>query len=109
MAHISKARSAKAALRDLGIGFVASGNGLELINVAKNRIEACGPSIDAAMSKIRYRWQIYIAAMGRSKLGQAYIKSEVVEAPAEYYKHELSATVSELHDELSKTVPKNQL
>jgi hypothetical protein len=109
VAHVQKAKSAKAALRDLGIGFVASGDGLELINVAKNRIEVCGPSIDAAMSKIRYKWQIYIAAMGRSKLGQAYIKSEVVDVPCEYFKHELSSTVSSLHDELSKLVPTDQL
>jgi len=109
VAHQQKAKSAKAALRNLGIGFVSSGDGLELINVAKNRIETCGPSIDAAMSKIRYKWQIYIAAMGRSKLGQAYIKSEEINVPDEYFKHELSSTVSDLHDKLSVTVPKDQL
>jgi len=109
VAHVQKARSAKAALRDLGIGFVASGDGLELINVEKNRIEACGPSIDAALSKIRYKWQIYIAAMGRTKTKQAYIKSEVIDAPSEYFKHELSSTVSGLHDELSKLIPSDQL
>lgn len=109
IAHVQKAKSARAALKDLAIGFVASGNGLQLVNVSKNRIEACGPSIDAAMSKIRYKWQIYIAAMGRTKTRQVYIKSEVIDVPREYFKHEISPTVAGIHEKLSKTVPKDQL
>ena len=109
VAHVSKAKSAKAALKDLAIGFVASGEGLELVNVKKNRIEKCGPSIDAALSKIRYKWQIYIGAMGRTKLGQAYIKSEVIDVPTEYFKHEISSTVADIHQELSESIPKDQL
>ena len=109
VAHVSKAKSAKAALRDLAIGFIASGEGLELVNVKKNRIEKCGPSIDAALSKIRYKWQIYIAAMGRTKLGQAYVKIEEIIVPTEHFKHEISAKVASIHEGLAESVPKDQL
>lgn len=109
VAHISKARSAKAALRDLAIGFVASRERLELINVRHNRIEKCGPSIDAAMSKIRYKWIVYLGAMGRTELGQAYIKLEEVRVANEVFKHEISEQVGKIHKVLADSIPKKQI
>lgn len=109
VAHVNKAKTAKAALRDLAIGFVASGNGLELVNIKKNRIERAGESINAALEKIRYKWVVYIAAMGRSELGQAYIKSEEIHVPHEVFKHEISPVVAKFHEKLTKTIPAKHL
>ena len=107
--HISKARSAKAVLRDLAIGFVANRDRLELINVRHNRIEKCGPSIDAAMTKIRYKWIVYIGSMGRTELGQAYIKIEEVRVANEVFKHEISEQVGKIHKVLTDSIPSKQL
>lgn len=109
IAHISKAKSAKAALRDLAIGFVASNDRLELVNVKKNRIEVCGPSIDTAMSKIRYKWIVYLGSMGRTELGEAYIKIEEVRVASEVFKHEISEQVGKIHKVLTDSIPKKQL
>ena len=109
VAHISKARSAKAVLRDLAIGFVANRDRLELINVRHNRIEKCGPSIDAAMSKIRYKWIVYLGSMGRTELGQSYIKIEEVSVANEVFKHEISEQVGKIHKVLTDSIPAKQL
>ena len=109
IAHVSKSRSAKAVLRDLAIGFVANRDRLELINVRHNRIEKCGPSIDAAMSKIRYKWIVYLGSMGRSELGQAYIKLEEVRVANEVFKHEISEQVGKIHKVLTDSIPAKQL
>lgn len=109
IAHISKAKSAKAVLRDLVIGFTANRDRLELINVRHNRIEKAGPSIDAAMTKIRYKWIVYLGSMGRTKLGKAYIKLEEVRAANEVFKHEISEQVGEIHKVLTDSIPKDQI
>lgn len=109
VAHVNKAKSARAVLKDLAIGFVASGDGLRLVNTKHNRIEMAGPSIEAAMVKIRYKWTIYIAAMGRTELGKAYVKIDEVSAPYEVFKHEISGVVAKHHEALRDTVPKKQL
>ena len=109
IAHVSKARSAKAVLRDLAIGFVANRDCLELINVRQNRIEKCGPSIDAAMTKIRYKWIVYLGSMGRTELGQAYIKLEEVRVANEVFKHEISEQVGKIHKVLTDSIPAKQL
>jgi hypothetical protein len=109
VAHVSKARSARAALRDLAIGFVANRDRLELINLRKNKIEKCGPSIDAAMSKIRYKWTVYLGSMGRTELGKAYIKLEEVHVANEVFKHEISEQVGKIHKVLTDSIPIKQL
>lgn len=109
VAHVSKARSAKAALRDLAIGFVANDEGLRLVNVKHSRLEQCGPSIDAALTKIRYKWTVYIAAMGRTELGKAYVKIEEIRVPHDVFKHEISSVVGKHHEALRDTMPKKQL
>jgi hypothetical protein len=109
VAHVSKARSAKAALRDLAIGFVANRDRLELINLRKNKIEKCGPSIDAAMSNIRYKWTVYLGSMGRTELGKAYIKLEEVHVANEVFKHEISEQVGKIHKVLTDSIPIKQL
>jgi hypothetical protein len=108
VAHVSKARSAKAALRDLAIGFVANRDRLELISLRHNRIETSGPSIDAAMSKIRYKWTVYLGAMGRNKLGKKYIKIDEAGPDFEVYKHQISKSVGEAHKILADSVPADQ-
>lgn len=66
IAHVNKRKSAEAVLKNLAIGFTANNDRLKLLNIKHKRIEQAGHSIDAAMSKIRYKWLIYIAAMGRA-------------------------------------------
>lgn len=109
IAHVSKARSSRAVMRDLAIGFVANRDRLELINVKSNRIEKCGPSIDAAMSKIRHKWIVYIGSMGRTELGQCYIKIEEVRVANEVFKHEISEQVGKIHKVLTDSIPAKQL
>ena len=109
VAHVNKAKTARAALRDLAIGFIASGDGLVLVNTRKNRIEHAGAAINAALEKVRYKWVVYIAAMGRTELGQAYIKSEEVHISCEMFKHEISSTVGQLHAKLKDTIPAKHL
>lgn len=109
VAHVSKARSARAALRDLAIGFVANDKGLRLVNIKHSRLERAGSAIDTALTKIRYKWTIYIAAMGRTELGKAYVKIEEIRVPQEVFKHEISSVVAKHHEALRDTVPKKQL
>ena len=109
VAHVSKARSARAALRDLAIGFVANDKGLRLVNIKHSRLERAGSTINAALTKIRYKWTIYIAAMGRTELGKAYVKIEEIRVPQEVFKHEISSVVAKHHEALRDTVPKKQL
>jgi uracil-DNA glycosylase len=109
IAHVSKARSSRAVMRDLAIGFVANRDRLELINVKSNRIEKCGPSIDAAMSKIRHKWIVYLGSMGRTELGKAYIKLEEVRVANEVFKHEISEQVGKIHKALTDSIPSKQL
>tara|TARA_R110000850_G_scaffold91270_15_gene193863 strand:- start:347 stop:847 length:501 start_codon:yes stop_codon:yes gene_type:complete len=109
VAHVSKARSARSALRDLVVGFTANRDRLELINVRHNRIEKCGSAIDAAMSKIRYKWVIYLGSMGRTELGKAYIKLEEVHVANEVFKHEISEQVGKIHKVLTDSIPIKQL
>ena len=109
IAHVSKARSSRAVMRDLAIGFVANRDRLELINVKSNRIEKCGPSIDASMSKIRHKWIVYLGAMGRNKLGKKYIKIDEAGPDFEVYKHQISKSCGDAHKILADSVPANQL
>jgi hypothetical protein len=109
VAHNSKAKTAKAALRNLGICYVANRDKLELINVKKNRVELCGQSIDLALSKIRYKWVIYLASMGRTELGKAYMKIEEVRVANEVFKHEISEKIGKIHKKLTDSIPSKQL
>jgi hypothetical protein len=109
VAHVNKAKTAKAVLRNLAIGFIANGDGLVLMNIKKNRIEHAGSAINAALEKIRYKWVIYIAAMGRTEPGQEYIKSEEIHVPHEVFKHEISSTVGKIHEKLTLTIPAKHL
>jgi len=109
IAHVSKARSSRAVMRDLAIGFVANRDRLELINVKSSRIEKCGPSIDSAMTKIRHKWIVYLGSMGRTELGQCYIKIEEVRVANEVFKHEISEQVGKIHKVLTDSIPAKQL
>lgn len=109
VAHVSKGRVAKAALNDLAIGFCANNDHLRLINIKKKRFEHSGHAINAALEKVRYDWTIYIAAMGRTELGKAYIKSEVIRVPYDVFKHEINDVVAAQHERLRDEVPKKQL
>ena len=75
----------------------------------KKRIERAGNSINLALEKIRYKWVVYLGAMGRTELGKAYIKFEEVHVPHEVFKHEISETVGIIHEKLSDTIPAKQL
>ena len=109
VAHISKARSARAAMKDLAVGFCANNDHLHLINTKHKRFERAGASINNALEKIRYKWVIYIAVMGRTELKQAYIKSEEITVPHEVFKTDINDIVAAHHTELRKSVPVKQL
>lgn len=108
VAHENKRKSAQAVLKNLVIGFTANNDRLKLINIKTKKIEQAGPNIDAAMTKIRYKWLIYIAAMGRTELGKAYIKLEEVEMPHPVFKNDISDQVAKIHQSLCDTVPAKQ-
>lgn len=107
--HVVKARSAKAALKDLAIGFTANNDCLHLVNIKHKRLERGGSSINNALERIRYKWAVYIAAMGRTELGKVYIKIEEIRAPYELFKHEINDAVAAQHTLLKNEVPKKQL
>ena len=109
ISHLNNSKVAKSAVRDLAIGFCANNDHLHLINIKHNRLERAGAAINGALEKIRYKWVIYIAAMGRNELKQAYIKSEEIRVPHEVFKSDINDIVAAHHTELRKSVPVKQL
>ena len=72
-------------------------------------LKNAAPSIDAAMTKIRHKWIVYLGSMGRTELGQCYIKIEEVRVANEVFKHEISEQVGKIHKVLTDSIPAKQL
>jgi len=97
--HVQKAKTAKASMRNSAIAFTANRDGLELINTKKLCIEKAGPSINAALEKVRYNWIVKIAVMIKHKVGGYKILFDVCDAPFECYKDQISASTGRAHQE----------
>lgn len=106
VAHISKARSAKASMRNLAIGFTANRDGLELVNIKKLCIEKAKSSTNTDLEDVRYNWVVKIAVMIKHKVGGYKILFDVCNSPFECYKDQISASTGKAHqkflDEVSE-------
>ena len=97
VAHISKARSARAAMKDLAVGFCANNDHLHLINTKHKRFERAGASINNALEKIRYKWVVYIAVMTRNKDGQQDLHLADASPDFECFKEQINNSVTAGH------------
>jgi len=106
VAHVQKARSAKASMRNLAIGFTANRDGLELVNIKKLCIEKAKSSTNTDFEDVRYNWVVKIAVMIKHKVGGYKILFDVCDAPFECYKDQISASTGKAHqkflDEVSE-------
>ena len=97
VAHISKARSARAAMKYLAVGFCANNDHLHLINTKHKRFERAGASINNALEKIRYKWVIHIAVMTRSNDGQQDLHLADASPDFECFKEQINNSVTAGH------------
>ena len=93
---------AKAGLKNLAVWFsLAHDDKCELIDYKRALSVQVTPAIATAISKWRYKWSVYMLALGRTQAGQEYMKHAKLDCANEYYQSDL---VDILNDEHKKFV-----
>ena len=101
-------RASKIGIKGLYAVFV----GGEQIQIAQKKNNMVRPfyrdELDA-MGRIRHKWSVYIAIIGRDNLGKRYVKGEQLDFKTPYLQGEIASVTSEYHYKLLDTFNKNHL
>lgn len=103
-------RVAAACLKDCAVAYVSGNKVKHLVSLKHEAQVKVTPNIDKAVHGIRWRWTVLIAAFCRGQDGKEYVKQEELAPAGEYFYHELTDTLNDLHLEfLEREVNKNHI
>ena len=101
-------RFAKHHLKDLVVAYTDDLKGCVMLDT--KRQELVKPNeLTVACIEMPHQWSCFIAAMGRTQLGEEYMKAEQIFTPSKFYQRDLAPIFEAHHAELIKQMPDHHL
>jgi len=101
-------RVANHVIKNLVVCYVDRLEGCVMLDTKRNHLIKPTEVLVAAIQR-PHQWSCFIAAFGRTALGDEYFKSESIITPAKYRQEDLAPIFEAHHRELIKRIPEHQL